>query len=505
MIKKYNLKQAVKTTLVQLPLILWQYMLISIYITDTIGASWSTFSQSTNLIILAFMLVVTFITTLTTKRIHKYKYISYWLIFGTFGTAILFDNSWLAQFGLFLVYIGFMVYPFKENESKGKEIYETKSIEMPLWLRLKKEEFDDVNFSNNKVDEIIKLTNDEFNEFLNSCNKNNGLLLTYLSTLSDEEIEKFYTYLQKEIKYNSNMDYVDYKVDFEKNISSIDKDEITDIQRKRATLEMPLMINFSKSIYHKINSFMKHTSKNYFENENSLEYRKYEIPFTNILWDNMTDIPTHFEEVVDALQKYYNENNKEHQEFMKHISQKLGHLILVLDLLIQLTQDKRKSSFSWFVDNFMMGIKLDGFEIYKNDPLTFHTTNMYMGIVEQNDNAYLSSLISVVETLFEYYPVNRPACENAMVEMIKIVATKKINDVEVANRFLTFFENLPRVYDELTFDRIIELKNIIGYHISNYKPHENIIFNDKKAKNTTILLNYLIDVEDLYYENKKEE
>jgi hypothetical protein len=93
--------------------------------------------------------------------------------------------------------------------------------------------------------------------------------------------------------------------------------------------------------------------------------------------------------------------------------------------------------------------------------INFLTTS-FAGICDESDDNYLSSLICVVQTLFEWYPANRVACEYVMVEMMKSVAIKKVN-VENANNFLEFFEELPRFYDVLSYDKIYEFKELINH------------------------------------------
>lgn len=129
-------------------------------------------------------------------------------------------------------------------------------------------------------------------------------------------------------------------------------------------------------------------------------------------------------------------------------------------------------------------------------------TTTFGGICDESDDNYLSSLICVVETLFEWYPVNREACDYAMVEMMKSVGVKKVN-VDNANAFIAFFEELPRFYEVLSYDKIYELKELINYTLTNSAPHKNEIFEQEGVKNKLVLLNYFIDMEDLYYESGK--
>lgn len=374
---------------------------------------------------------------------------------------------------------------------------------VPNWMKIKNRQFDDVDFSNNSVDEIIKLTSDEFNEFVTSTDS--GLLFTYLSTLSDKQMQIFYKYSDDIVKLSPEMenDGQSAKKQIQNAMSRIQIDEITDEQRARATLEIPLMINYAKFLYHKLMDWIEFSEKDYFNYQHD-DYRKYEGHLVKIIWDRMDNIPDHFEQVLDHFKDFYDSSNDEHKQFAQHLAKRFGHLITTLNLLVQMTQNRKDTSLNWFMDNFMLDEKrLDGFELYKNDRLVFNLMNTYMGICEKSDDSYLASLISTVETLFEYYPVNREACEYAMVEMMKSVAMKKVN-VKNTNRFIAFFEELPRFYEVLSYDKIYELKELISHTLSNHKPQDNEIFDNDEVKNKMILLNYLIDMEDLYYESGKD-
>ena len=39
---------------------------------------------------------------------------------------------------------------------------------VPNWLKIKNKQFDDVDFSKNSVDEILKLSSDEFNQLISN-------------------------------------------------------------------------------------------------------------------------------------------------------------------------------------------------------------------------------------------------------------------------------------------------------------------------------------------------
>ncbi|MEK6659447.1 MAG: hypothetical protein AABY36_07200 [Campylobacterota bacterium] len=376
---------------------------------------------------------------------------------------------------------------------------------VPNWLKIKNAQFDGVDVSNNTVDEIVRLTSDEFNELVSSSD--NGLLFTFLATLSKEELERFYDYNDRVVKLADGAE-MSAREQFESAMAGIDMSQLTDEQRARATLEMPLMINFAKNIYHKITDFMEYARADYFDFENE-SFRMYEGHLSKIMWDEMKYIPDHFEQVIDHFQGFYDENNEEHRAFFAHLCQRFGLLIATLNRLVAITEN-RECSFNWFTGKMVeydlvgdVAVSVDESKILTTDKkLINFLTLTFAGICDESEDNYLSNLINVVETLFEWYPVNRTACEYAMVEMMKSVAIKKVT-VENANAFLSFFEELPRFYEVLSFEKIMELKELINHTLATYKPQDNEIFDNEKVKNKLILLNYFVDMEDLYYESGK--
>ena len=70
--------------------------------------------------------------------------------------------------------------------------------DVPNWLKIKNRQFKNVNVSSNTVDSLVALSSPEFNEFVSSADTD--MLLVYLSTLSDTQIQKFYQYLDDIVK-----------------------------------------------------------------------------------------------------------------------------------------------------------------------------------------------------------------------------------------------------------------------------------------------------------------
>lgn len=378
---------------------------------------------------------------------------------------------------------------------------------VPNWLKIKNKQFHEVDFSHNTVDNLIVLSSAEFNEFVSSVN--HDMLFVYLSTMSDDNMERFYTYLQDNDTTEPETQEKTAREQFENTMRQVKADEIPDEKKARATLEIPLMINFSKHIYHTIIDFIEYASQDYYNYASEDTFTMYEGHFSEIIWNEMKYIPDHFEQVLDHFQKFYDEKDEEHKKFFAHLSNRFGLLIATLNRLVYMSEE-RDSSFNWFTHKMVEYDLVPNIEISISQSKTLPSdkklinflSTTFAGICDKSDDNYLSSLICVVQTLFEWYPANRVACEYTMLEMMKSVAIKTVN-VQNANDFLEFFEKLPRFYDVLSYDKIYELKELINHTLANYKPQDNEIFDNPEVKNKLILLNYLVDMEDLYYESFK--
>ncbi|MDD3477243.1 MAG: hypothetical protein PHI38_10270, partial [Sulfurimonas sp.] len=378
---------------------------------------------------------------------------------------------------------------------------------VPNYLKIKNAQYDDVDFLNNTVDELIKLDSEEFNELVSQTD--NGLLFTWLSTLSDVELQRFYDYNDKVVKLENGAE-ASSKEQFEKAMESINKDEITDTQRARATLQMPLAINYAKEFYIKTITFRMFRTYDYFKEYQDEKDARFEVTLSNIIWDEMKYIPEYFEQVLTLFRDFYDEKSEYHQKIFKHLATRFGALIATLNRIASLTQTKQ-DSINWFTGEMIKNDLVPPLEISvsqtkkleNNKKLINFLTLMYAGICEENEEHYISNLIEVVYTLFEWYPANSDACEYALKEMMKSVALKNVS-VESANRFLEFFEDLPRFYKVLSYEKIMNLKELINHTLATYKPLDNKIFKQKGVKNRLIVLNYKIDMEDLYYESTQD-
>ena len=379
--------------------------------------------------------------------------------------------------------------------------------EAPNYLMIKNRQYDKVDMSNNNVDSIIALSSEEFNEFVSSVDTN--MLLVYLSTMSEPEMQKFYKYLDDVVKLKEGVEAPSAKEQFLSTMQNLKTSNITDESRARATLETPLAINYAKNIYHKTVAYGKYVRQNYYLYKEDTKMIRFEATLTSVIWDRMSEIPNSFEQVLTLFKDVYDENNSEHQKILTHLGSRFGYLVATLDKLVQLTQNRSDTSLHWFVSvladknliDTKHAISIDETNALESDKkLINFLTLMFASICANDEDAYLENLINVINTLFEWCPVNREACEYAMVEMMKSVAIKKVN-VENANSFIEFFGELPRFYKVLDYNRIYELKELIVHTLANHKPQDNKIFDNPDVKNKLILLNYLVDMEDLYYES----
>ncbi len=380
--------------------------------------------------------------------------------------------------------------------------------EVPNWLKIKNRQFDDVDVSHNTVDDMFTLTSPEFIEFVAAADE--GLLLTYLNTLSESELSRFYQYCDDVVRLKSESDEeISAKAQFQALMQKADQLTNTHESIARATLEIPLLVNFAKYSNKQFHDFSAYVAQDYYNYDAADDFKMYEGHLVKTIWGEMKYIPNHFEQVLDHFCKFYDENNEAHQKFFAHLANRFGKLIAILNNLVVKTEE-RNTSLNWFTGKMVEHDLIGDFQISISQSQAMTTdqklinflSTTFLGICDEHEDNYLTSLICVVETMFEWYPVNQEACEYAMVEMMKSVAVKKVS-VENANRFLDFFAELPRFYAVLNYDRIYELKELIAYTLATEKPLDNKVFDEDDVQNKLVLLNYLIDVEDLYYQSGK--
>ena len=372
-----------------------------------------------------------------------------------------------------------------------------KTQSFPVWLKIKREEFDDVNISNNSVDEIIALSSDEFNELISLLGDNDiGMLITYLKTLDKIELAEFFLYLE-DVKLKENVKAPSAKEQFMKSLESIDADAISDKNKKRATLELPLFINYAKTMYHqalKLKELLDTKYYPYQEGDAAIQFEGY--LFITLYSEPMKFVPDYFNQILVQFRDYYDEHNKEHQKIALHLARRFGLLVNSLHV-IQKYQDEPYDGLEWFLSTFVEEIKkVDGEVVLEDDAVLFWTMNVFASIIKEDDNSYIASMIELTKELMQFYPYLSESFLYAFQELMKSVTLKEIS-VENANKFLEIFEELPKLYDKLSYTKIMELKEMIDTVLANEKPQNNKVFEQEGVKSKMILLNYLLDAEDL--------
>jgi len=377
---------------------------------------------------------------------------------------------------------------------KATQFNDTK---LPIWLQIKKQEFSNVDFSNNSIDDIIALSSDEFNELVSLLgNDNINMLLIFLKTLDDIELAEFFLYLE-DVKLDENVEAPSAKEQFEHMLNNQIVDDINDEVKARATLEIPLFINYAKRIHHQANDFKEFIRAKYYpykEEDITMQFEGY--LFKTLYSDPMKYVPDCFNQVLTQFRDYYDEENKEHQKIALHLARRFGLLINSLHV-IQKYQDEPYDGLEWFLSSFVEEIKkVDGYEILGDDILIFYMMNTFTSIIQEDDNSYISSMIEVVKELMKFYPYLSDSFLYALQELMKSVALKEMS-VDNANRFLEIFEELPKLYEKLSYSKIMELKETINIILANDKPLDNKVFDEDGVKSKLILLNYLVDMEDM--------
>jgi hypothetical protein len=378
-----------------------------------------------------------------------------------------------------------------------KDLHSNNTVQLPAWVKIKKEEFATVDLSNNRVDDIIALSSDEFNELVSLLGENDiGMFITYLKTLDEIELAEFFLYLE-DVKLDENTDAPSAKEQFEKILEDVDANAIDDVRKKRATLELPLFINYAKTMHHQALKFKEFIRAKYYpykEDDATMQFEGY--LFKTLYSEPMKFVPDYYNQVLAQFRDYYDEENEEHQKVALHLARRFGLLINSLHV-IQKYQDEPYDGLEWFLATFVEEIKkVDGESILEDDAVLFWTMNTFASVIQEDDNSYIASMIELTKELMKFYPYLSDSFLYALQELMKSVAVKEIS-AENANRFLEIFEDLPKCYDKLSYSKIMELKEMINTLLATEKPQDNKVFDEDGVKSKMILLNYLVDMEDL--------
>jgi len=377
---------------------------------------------------------------------------------------------------------------------KDIEVIENfKETPLPDWFLIKYKNFDKVEKNKTALiqyalSQLSTLTKEEFEELMRE--KDNVLsLMIFLTLLSDKDINYFFEYIQGlEIEKLENV--------LKNDLEIMKQKEVSDEMISRVILEIPLIVNGAKYSYTKKQELQKHLQNYYYSYEDDLVI--FEASLMYAIYQNTLDnLPDSFEEILSEFSKIYNKNK--HYEIGLHLIKKFGLLANSL-YVIQKGLNDKTDGLSWFLETFKNELEniddKDIDTIINKDVLIIYIMNIYASIITEDSISYISSLLYATKELFKYYPINDESCIYILGELCKSIPKKEINE-EIANEFIEFFEELPKLYDNLNYIKLTQLKENINYFLVNYDPLANEVFEKDNVKNKKIVLDFLVDMEDI--------
>jgi len=252
-----------------------------------------------------------------------------------------------------------------------------------------------------KID-IIALSSEEFNELVSLLGDEHiDILLIYLKTLDDIELAEFFLYLE-DIKLKENADVPSAKEQFTNTLESIDADAISDRDKKRATLELLLFINYAKTMHHQALKLKEFIHAKYYPYKKDAPIMQFEgYLFKTLYSEPMKFVPEYFNQVLTQFRDYYDEQSEEHQKVVLHLARRFGLLVNSLQV-IQKYQEESHDGLEWFLATFVEEIKkVDGEDILEDDAVLFWIMNIFASIIQEDENSYIASMIELVKELIE--------------------------------------------------------------------------------------------------------
>ena len=604
-------KRALLTTLIQLPPMLWQHMLIMMYIRHTRRVS---YDDPLSVALLAGMVLSTFFVALKTDFINKHRFSAYGLIFLSLAAAMIFDSNPFVLIALFLCYLLLTVWldqtqkpvtayravaynkdhtvakqkPYKRYknveeaqkelsddlhkalhtfakeaadinalkqrfvastydiriydpdngaiiwsalwyvEQHAQKIYEhyhpskskstpqpsaldaliaqgraaNEAVSLPAWFKIKHDLYEDVDITQNRADTLISLTKTQFLRLFSEAST--GLFFTYLHTLNETEQERFYSYLETTVKKMPLIDDTDARTWFADAFKLTQDEAIDDEQKARATLEMPLLVSHIRHIDAQAKSldrYVRTITQSTHETDKAISDIEPALLKTLFL-HTLHDIPGTVETRLQRFKDLYNAQHPTHRNIAHHLARNYGMLFYTLRPVMQ--GEGKDEATAWFLESFEESVNAaDKQGKTCDERLVASLAYLYASILRQDEKDYLYALLDTAHDVMRFYPLNHGALLFVLGELLKNIASADL-DIGTANAVLSLFENLPRFYDTLSYDKVTELKALIAYHISESNPLDHPIFNDAHAKPKMILLHYLTDTEDMHYQALKE-
>lgn len=503
-----QVKKMILFLLVQIPLILWQHMFIMMYFHKSKNIDYSNDITSSTLVL---MIVLTLFLAYKYKKFNELRLLTLWFIPLALMVAIIFNNSYLAQIVLFLLYLIILVLPrkekskvdFVEESETSSQISTLNTFEdllkrgnlpdddriVPLWLQIKNEIYKTIPTTKEIIDNILTLDNDEFMNYINRT-INQNIFFAAMSCAKDEELKSLYVFLEKG-KEGLSLQFKDKIEEFAKK----------DIKKEQLEYSLMLVSLYSKEAKNTFSKFIRlhrdMNQSNFSKEDESLFELEYSI--NSLFFHSNRDLYQKLKELISLI-KELNESGKITDEFCTHIASKFAPVLNPIDRMYESEYTKLEYDLKWFIDKFIS----DELKILKDESILHQLILLHclrlQAIEDKKDDEYLEHTIALTRYYLAYSPNLKENALYYLAEIMDFVAQKEIT-VANANAFIEVFEVIPALYEEISYENIILFKELINKKLANSKPQDNEIFTKEGVKNKIILLNYFLDMEDLYYES----
>ena len=364
--------------------------------------------------------------------------------------------------------------------------------DVPTWLQIKNETYKTIPIINKIIEDIVSLEDDEFMEFMNKT-INQNVLFTALSTAKDDELKKFYKFLEKGEE--------GLPAQFKKYIEDFRAKEIAKEQLDFALMVASLYPAEVKKTHHQLVKLHQDMNKSNFSKDDELLF-DLEYSMNSVLFHSTNDLNVELKKFISLIKEKY-EEGKIKDEFCKHIASKFAPLFKSIDKVPMDEYTTLEHDLKWFLKTFV----LDDLEVLQDDSILHQLILLQHlrleAILNKNQEEYLDYTVAITRYFMAFYPYLKISGLFYIDELINFVAHKDIT-IKNANNFMELFEILPVFYSDTSYENIIEFKEFINKRLATWKPQDNKIFDEDGVKHKMILLNYLVDMEDLYYDNLPE-
>ncbi len=366
--------------------------------------------------------------------------------------------------------------------------------EVPLWLQIKNKTYKTIPSTKEIVDDIVSLDDDEFMQYINKT-INQNIFFTALSCAKDKELERLYKFLENGQE--------------EEGLTTQFRDQIEDFKNKdikKEQLDFALMVVSLYAIEAK-NTFSKFArlyidmnQSNFSKDDESLFQLEYSI--NALFFHSNYDLYKKIKEFISTIKELY-ESTKISDEFCTHIASKFAPILNSIDRSFESEYTNLEYDLKWFIDKFIK----DELVILKDESILhqlilLHSARL-QSVEEKNPEIYFEHTVTLTRYYLAYSAYLKDNALFYLDEIMDFVAKKEIT-VDNANAFIEVFEVLPALYEEISYENVMAFKELINRNLATSKPQNNKIFDKEGVKNKLILLNYKIDMEDLYQKSGKD-